>query len=84
VKVLTDAGVPCGPIYTMDQVFADPQVKARGMRIELPHPTAGRIAMVASPIRMSATPLEYALAPPVLGEHDHTLDHAGMQGGTEP
>jgi len=73
VKLLIDAGVPCGPIYSMDQVFADPQVKARGMCIELPHRTAGKIAMVASPIRMSATPLEYGLAPPVLGEHNQTL-----------
>jgi crotonobetainyl-CoA:carnitine CoA-transferase CaiB-like acyl-CoA transferase len=84
VRALTDAGVPCGPIYTMDQVFADPQVKARGMRIELSHPTAGRIAMVASPIKMSATPLEYALAPPLLGQHDHFLDPAGMQGNAKP
>ncbi len=74
VKLLTDAGVPCGPIYTMEQVFEDPQVKARGMKIELAHRTAGRIAMVANPIKMSATPLEYELAPPVLGEHDPTLN----------
>lgn len=70
VRKLTDAGVPCGPIYSIDQVFQDPQVNARGMKIELPHPAAGRMAMTASPIRMSATPLEYRLPPPLLGEHN--------------
>ncbi|HTY55406.1 MAG TPA: CaiB/BaiF CoA-transferase family protein [Candidatus Binataceae bacterium] len=59
--------VPCGPINTVAQVFADPQVKARGMRLELPHPIAGSVPSVASPIKYSATPLEYKLAPPPLG-----------------
>jgi formyl-CoA transferase len=70
VDALMRAGVPCGPIYGIDQVFEDPQVRARGMRIELPHPTAGQVAMTANPIRLSATPLEYRLAPPLLGEHN--------------
>jgi formyl-CoA transferase len=70
VDALTEAGVPCGPIYSIDEVFEDSQVQARGMRIDLPHATAGRIAMTANPIRMSATPLAYRLAPPLLGEHN--------------
>ncbi|CAI07809.1 CoA-transferase [Aromatoleum aromaticum EbN1] len=62
-------GVPCGPINTLADVFADPQVRARGLRIDLPHPLAGRVPQVASPMRLSATPVEYRLPPPLLGEH---------------
>ena len=54
--------MPCGPINTLDQVFADPQVVARGMRIDLPHPTAGSVPQVASPLRYSATPVELRAA----------------------
>jgi crotonobetainyl-CoA:carnitine CoA-transferase CaiB-like acyl-CoA transferase len=70
---LSKAGVSCGPIYTIDQVFEDPQVRARGMKIELPHAPAGKLAMLASPLKMSATPLEYKLPPPLLGEHDEEV-----------
>ncbi len=66
---LNRRGIPCGPINNLDQVFADPQVRHRGMRIELEHPTAGRVAGVASPIRLSGTPVQYHRAPPVLGQH---------------
>ncbi len=62
-------GVPCGPINALDEVFADPQVEARGMRFELDHPRAGRVPMVASPMRFSDTPLEHRRPPPLLGEH---------------
>jgi crotonobetainyl-CoA:carnitine CoA-transferase CaiB-like acyl-CoA transferase len=63
--------VPCSPVNTVDQVFADPQVTARGMRIEMPYPLAGAgtVPLVASPIRMSETPPEYRHAPPRLGQH---------------
>ena len=63
--------VPCSPVNTVDQVFEDMQVKARGMRIEMAHPLAGagQIPLVASPIRMSANPPEYRHAPPTLGQH---------------
>jgi crotonobetainyl-CoA:carnitine CoA-transferase CaiB-like acyl-CoA transferase len=63
--------VPCSPVNKIDQVFDDPQVKARGMRIEMPYPlaAAGTVPLVASPIRMSATPPEYRHAPPTLGQH---------------
>ena len=63
------AGVPYGPINTLDQVFADAQVEARGMRLELDHPTAGTVPLVRSPIRYSDTALEFERPPPLLGEH---------------
>ena len=66
---LAKFGVSCGPIYSMDQVFDDPQVKARGMVVEVPYAPAGTLKMTASPIRMSATPLDSAKPPPLLGEH---------------
>ncbi len=64
---LERAQVPCGPINTLDQVFADPQVRARGMRLDLAHATAGTVPQVASPLRLSATPVDYRSAPPTLG-----------------
>lgn len=69
VATLERAGVPCGPINDLQQVFADPQVQARGLRVELPHPLGGTVPQVASPIRLSATPVQYRNAPPLLGEH---------------
>ncbi|MBA1232319.1 CoA transferase [Pseudomonas viridiflava] len=69
VEALEAAGVPCGPVNDLAQVFADPQVLARGLTIELPHVLAGQVAQVASPIRLSETPVEYRRAPPLLGEH---------------
>ncbi|MFC5473272.1 CaiB/BaiF CoA transferase family protein [Paraherbaspirillum soli] len=69
ISALEPASVPCGPINDLAQVFDDPQVQARGMKIELPHPTAGNVALVASPIRLSATPVEYRNGPPLLGQH---------------
>jgi crotonobetainyl-CoA:carnitine CoA-transferase CaiB-like acyl-CoA transferase len=69
VELLDAAGVPNGPINDIAQVFAEPQVKARGVRVELEHPIAGKLPMVASPMRFSGTPLEYRLAPPLLGAH---------------
>ena len=69
LEALEAAGVPCGPINTLDQVFADPQVAARGMRFALPHPLAGTVPQVGSPLRFSATPVAYDLPPPLLGEH---------------
>jgi len=71
IAELEPLGVPCGPINTLDQVFADPQVKARGMTVDLPHPAAGGkpTRLIASPIKLSETPVEYRRAPPRLGEH---------------
>jgi len=69
IAALEAGGVPCGPINRMDQVFADPQVQARGMRIGLPHPLAGTVPLVANPIRLSGSPTSYRHAPPLLGQH---------------
>lgn len=69
IAALEAGGVPCGPINRMDQVFADPQVQARGMHIALPHPLAGTVPLVANPIRLSGSPASYRHAPPLLGQH---------------
>jgi crotonobetainyl-CoA:carnitine CoA-transferase CaiB-like acyl-CoA transferase len=69
VAVLEAAGVPCGPINNLAQVFADPQVQARGTRIAMTHGTGAELGLVANPIRMSGTPVTYRLPPPTLGEH---------------
>ncbi|HZR71245.1 MAG TPA: CaiB/BaiF CoA-transferase family protein [Burkholderiales bacterium] len=69
VELLEAAGVPNGPINDVAQVFEEPQVKARSVKLELEHPVAGRLPTVASPMRFSATPVEHRLAPPVLGQH---------------
>jgi crotonobetainyl-CoA:carnitine CoA-transferase CaiB-like acyl-CoA transferase len=69
IAALEEAGVPCGPINRLDDVFADPQVIARGLRIDLPHAVAGTVPGVANPIRMSASPVAYDRGPPTLGEH---------------
>ncbi len=69
LKILTDAGVPCGPIYTVDKIFADPQVLHREMVKELDHPKAGKIKVTGIPIKLSDTPGEVETAPPVLGQH---------------
>jgi len=73
IVLLEAAGVPCGPINNIAQVFLDPQIVARGMKITMTHPTAGEIPLVASPIRMSATPPAYTLPPPLLGEHTRAV-----------
>jgi crotonobetainyl-CoA:carnitine CoA-transferase CaiB-like acyl-CoA transferase len=68
IALLEAANVPCGPINRIDQVFADPQAIARGLKIAMPHAT-GAIDLVASPLRLEKTPPEYRSAPPLLGEH---------------
>ena len=79
---LEAAGVPCGPINTIAQAFADPQAVARGIRIDLPHPTAGSVPLVGMPIRMSGAGPSYERPPPLLGEHtDEVLrEVAGLDG----
>ena len=69
LELLEAAGVPNGPINDVAQVFEEPQVKARGVRLELPHGAGASLPMVTSPMRFSETPLEYRCAPPLLGEH---------------
>jgi formyl-CoA transferase len=69
VEMLEAAGVPNGPINTIEQVFAEPQAIARGLRVELAHPAAGKVALTRSPMRFSATPVEHERPPPLLGQH---------------
>ncbi len=69
LAALEAVGVPCGPINRLDQVFADPQVRARGMRFDLPHRLSGTVPQVGNPLHFSATPVAYTQAPPLLGEH---------------
>ncbi len=69
LESLEAVGVPAGPINTLDQVYEDPQVLARGMKRELPHPTAGTVPIASSPLKFSDSPVEYRRAPPLLGEH---------------
>lgn len=73
IAQLEEAGVPCGPINNLDEVFSDPQVVAREMCVEMPHPTAGKVSLVGSPMKMSATPVNYAGAPPLLGENTEQI-----------
>ncbi|WP_043312046.1 CaiB/BaiF CoA-transferase family protein [Pseudomonas sp. ML96] len=73
VALLEAAGVPCGPINDLAQVFADPQVQARGLHVDMRNGMGSVTPQVASPLRLSATPVDYRLAPPLLGEHTETL-----------
>jgi formyl-CoA transferase len=69
IECLEAAGVPCGPINDLGEVFENEQIRARGMRIDVPHPSGATAALVRNPIRMSATPPQVRSAPPMLGEH---------------
>ena len=80
ISLLEQHAVPCGPINTVRDVFEDPQVKARGLQIAMQHPQAGEVPLVASPIRLSDTPVSYRHTPPQLGQHtDEVLTrHLGL------
>ena len=67
VAALEEAGVPCGPINTLREVFEDPQVRARGLAVPMRHPVGADVTLVASPLRLSETPVAYRSAPPLLG-----------------
>src|SRR5262249_59113292 len=69
VAAMERAGVPCGPINSIAEVFEDPQIKHRAMQIELPHPTAGRVPLVGSPLKFAEAQTVYQRAPPLLGQH---------------
>jgi crotonobetainyl-CoA:carnitine CoA-transferase CaiB-like acyl-CoA transferase len=84
LDTLEKAGVAAGPINNLREVFEDPQVRHRGVQVEVPHPLSGTVKLAANPIRYSATPIEQYTAPPLLGEHtDEVLsDILGMDAGT--
>ena len=73
VARLESAQVPCGPINSLDAVFADPQVQARGLRFDLPHQAAGTVPQVANPLRFSRSAVRYRTAPPPLSAHTRTV-----------
>jgi crotonobetainyl-CoA:carnitine CoA-transferase CaiB-like acyl-CoA transferase len=79
LAALEAAKVPAGPINDLAEVFADPQVQARGMTVAMPHPLTDDLRLVASPIKLSATPVQYRRPPPLLGEHtDDVLRELGL------
>jgi len=69
IAVLEPLGVPCGPIHRLDDVFENPQIKHRGMQVDVPHPLSGELPLVANPIKYSRTPLSYDTPPPLLSQH---------------
>jgi len=70
---LEAAKVPSGPINDLAEVFADAHVRERAMTVEMPHSLAGTVRMVASPLKLAATPVRYRRAPPLLGEHNEAV-----------
>lgn len=80
LAALEAAKVPCGAINDLAEAFADPQAQSRGMTVALPHPLSDRLKLVASPIKLSATPVAYRHAPPLLGQHTlELLREAGLE-----
>jgi crotonobetainyl-CoA:carnitine CoA-transferase CaiB-like acyl-CoA transferase len=79
------AGVPAGPVNTLDKVFSDPQVLARGMRRSVPYPGAagGQVELIGNPIRFSETPVAYRQPPPRMGEHTEEVLEELLGMGTE-
>ena len=70
VEQLETAKIGCGPINTLEKVFADPHVQARGVVVEMAHPASpAGVKVIANPVRLSETPADYYLPPPMLGEH---------------
>jgi crotonobetainyl-CoA:carnitine CoA-transferase CaiB-like acyl-CoA transferase len=69
LALLETAGVPAGPINTVAEVFSEPQIQAREMQVNVPHPQNPGLQLVGNPIKLSRTPVEYRSAPPTLGQH---------------
>ena len=79
LAALEAAKVPCGPINDLAEVFADPQVRERGMTVTVPHPYTDALELVASPMKLSATPVQLKRPPPLLGQHtDEVLAEIGI------
>jgi crotonobetainyl-CoA:carnitine CoA-transferase CaiB-like acyl-CoA transferase len=82
LTALTDAGIPCGPIYTVAEMLDDPQTRARGMAVEVEHPVAGRITNIGNPVKLSETPWSYRASAPELGQDtDAVLAALGYDAG---
>lgn len=79
MKRLSESTIPCGPINTLDQVFADPQIAAREMVVDVKHPEAGVVKLVGSPLKLSRTKVEVKRHPPIAGEHtEEILQELGL------
>jgi formyl-CoA transferase len=83
VEILNKAGVPCGPIYTMDQVFADPQVVHMGISTPVKHPRLGTINLLGQAVKLSRTPATLAAASPERGEHSEEILREAGYGAAE-
>ena len=83
IALLEKANVPCGPINNFKEVFENEQVIARNVQIEVPHPTAGNMKLVASPMKLSKTPTEVRMAPPTLGQHTNEVLHDRLNFNSE-
>jgi crotonobetainyl-CoA:carnitine CoA-transferase CaiB-like acyl-CoA transferase len=78
-EILNDNGIPCGPIYTMEQSLEHPQVKHREMVVEMPHPTLGNVRLLGLPVKLSDTPISIRRYPPLFAEHtDDVLRELGL------
>ncbi len=73
ITLLSNAGIPCAPVQTINQVFSSPQVRHREMLVEVEHPVAGTIPMAGLPVKLSATPASIRIAPPLLGQHSEEV-----------
>jgi formyl-CoA transferase/CoA:oxalate CoA-transferase len=76
LRMIERAGVPCGPVLRLSEIFDDPQILHRRMVEDVQHPAAGRIKVVGSPIKLSATPPSIRMPPPMLGEHTKEVLHS--------
>jgi len=80
VEIMNKGGVPCGPIYRMDQVFADPQVKHMGIAAEVPHRKLGKVRLINQPVKLSRTPAKLVAGTPERGEHtEEVLQELGLE-----
>jgi formyl-CoA transferase len=75
LEAITGAGIPCGPINTLDRVFSHPQAIHRNMTVEIPHPTAGVVKLAGIPFSLSETPTDIRRHPPLMGEHTDAVLH---------
>jgi formyl-CoA transferase len=73
IECLEANGVPCAPINNVQEALNNPQIEARGLRVDMPHSTGLIAKLVGSPINLSATPVSYRQAPPLLGEHNEEI-----------
>lgn len=83
IERLEARDVPCGPINDYRQVFEDPQVRHRGLRVDMPQPDGSMVSTIASPLRLKSTPASYTLAPPQLGDSTDSLLHNVLGYDTE-